>query len=240
MKKEKNNLWPLLGGFVLLLGIIMAVSTIEFDFFDGDLPKVENGIVLNPAALAAAELAEEDTGADIDELRVISVNQMEWNDACLGVQLEGVLCAQVITPGYLIAIEHDDVEYRYHTNELGTVIERGEVIGRIDSPMPNAAIEETPENLGIRGVVTQVNLFTEKYNKTVATILVEGERDAGFESDKAMISIKENTVIKGDGFEGLFGDFVLNEGQIVDVYYVGPVKESYPIQVDAGKIVIIE
>jgi hypothetical protein len=53
------------------------------------------------------------------DITVISSEVVEFSDACLGITMEGVMCAQVITPGRIIVLEADDIQYEYHTSEDG-------------------------------------------------------------------------------------------------------------------------
>ncbi len=81
------------------------------------------GIVGSQAALAAAvaDLARQ-TGVPADQITVASVEPMEWPDASLGCPQEGMMYAQVITPGYLVALEAQGQTYQYHTDQRGTVV----------------------------------------------------------------------------------------------------------------------
>ena len=75
-----------------------------------------------PAALSArADLAQR-LQIDPDTIVLVSVEQVDWPDACMGIQTPGVMCAQVITPGYQVILEADGKQYEYHTNESGSVV----------------------------------------------------------------------------------------------------------------------
>lgn len=52
-------------------------------------------------------------------IRVISAEQVEWPDACLGAGLANELCAAVVTPGYKITFEVDGQTYLIHTDRDG-------------------------------------------------------------------------------------------------------------------------
>ncbi len=58
------------------------------------------------------------------EFDVIEVRAVDWNDACLGVgRAEGIACAQVITPGYVVLLwssAHGQREF--HTDTSGNAI----------------------------------------------------------------------------------------------------------------------
>jgi hypothetical protein len=76
-----------------------------------------------PAAAlsAAADLAQR-LKIDIDTIKLVSVEQIDWPDACMGIQQPGVMCAQVITSGYKVVLEANGQQYEYHTNETGSVV----------------------------------------------------------------------------------------------------------------------
>ena len=57
------------------------------------------------------------------DISVVSSTAIEFNDACLGVAVEGVLCAQVVTPGHIIVLEAKGMQYEYHTNADGSRIQ---------------------------------------------------------------------------------------------------------------------
>jgi hypothetical protein len=74
-----------------------------------------------PALNAAADLAQR-LKIDVNTITLISAEQVDWSDACLGIQTPGVMCAQVITPGYKVILEANGQQYEYHTNESGSAV----------------------------------------------------------------------------------------------------------------------
>jgi hypothetical protein len=77
---------------------------------------------LPAGALPAAEALAKQLGIEVDSVGVVSVQEVEWPDACLGVSTPGVMCAQVITPGYRVVLEARGQRYEYHTNVDGTQV----------------------------------------------------------------------------------------------------------------------
>jgi hypothetical protein len=57
------------------------------------------------------------------EVSVVSDVLVEFGDSCLGIVMEEVMCAQVVTPGYIIILEADGVKYEYHVSENGLLIQ---------------------------------------------------------------------------------------------------------------------
>lgn len=100
-----------------------------------------------------------------------------------------------------------------------------------------ASSNKDPEQIGIRGRITSVNI---NENKEVASILVEGKLEADTVFDKASIRIDKNTKIyKGSTGEKLSVN-VLQEGVRVEAVFDGPVAESYPVQGTAKILRILE
>jgi len=81
-----------------------------------------------PQALTAARRAlSERLGTPPRLIRVASIEQVDWPNACLGVERPGQMCLMVITPGYRIVLEARDETYEYHTDRSGdqVVLARG-------------------------------------------------------------------------------------------------------------------
>lgn len=66
----------------------------------------------------AANLGLQESG-----ISVVSSKEVEFGDACLGVAMEGVMCAQVVTPGHIIVLEANGIQYEYHTSADGSRVQ---------------------------------------------------------------------------------------------------------------------
>ncbi len=64
-------------------------------------------------------------GLDLDAVTLASVTGVEWPNTCLGLSLPGLACADVIVPGYLVALEANGRTYAYHTNGDGSTVQPG-------------------------------------------------------------------------------------------------------------------
>jgi hypothetical protein len=62
-------------------------------------------------------------GLQESDISVVSSTIIEFNDACMGVAMEGVMCAQMVTPGHIIVLEANGVQYEYHTNADGSRVQ---------------------------------------------------------------------------------------------------------------------
>lgn len=65
----------------------------------------------------------ENLDLNIKDILVVKNEVIEFNDGCLGVSMPEVMCAQVITPGRIIVLEADGVQYEYHVSEDGARIQ---------------------------------------------------------------------------------------------------------------------
>jgi hypothetical protein len=73
----------------------------------------------NPAAQAAVDTLAKELAIDATRIAVVSVEEVEWPDGCLGVRIPGVLCMQVITPGFRVTLESAGQQYVYHADASG-------------------------------------------------------------------------------------------------------------------------
>ena len=71
-------------------------------------------------AREAVRRAIEDLGKTIGErsaaIRLLRVEAVQWSDTSLGCPKEGMVYAQVITPGFLVVLEAKGRAYEYHTD----------------------------------------------------------------------------------------------------------------------------
>ncbi len=72
-------------------------------------------------AAAIADLSEQ-TGLPAGDIRLVSMEAVQWSDASLGCPQEGFMYAQVVTPGYLIVLEAQGQQYEYHTDQATNVV----------------------------------------------------------------------------------------------------------------------
>ncbi len=71
---------------------------------------------------AALKDAADHLGINQSQLTVDQMQEKEWSDASLGCPRQGVLYAQVITPGFLIVISGAGKQLEYHTDERGRAV----------------------------------------------------------------------------------------------------------------------
>ncbi|MBX2996934.1 MAG: hypothetical protein KF893_00380 [Caldilineaceae bacterium] len=115
--------------FVITPGyrVVVEVNGEEFAYrtdLTADVIRAEVEMAMDdePAVAAVREQAAQDHGVDADAVEIISVETVEWPDACLGLAGPDEMCAQVITPGYRVVVAVDGEEYAYRTDLSGAVI----------------------------------------------------------------------------------------------------------------------
>lgn len=57
------------------------------------------------------------------DVSVVSDVAVEFADSCLGVYMENVMCAQIVTPGRIILLEANGIQYEYHTSSDGSQVQ---------------------------------------------------------------------------------------------------------------------
>ncbi len=70
-----------------------------------------------------------------EEIAIVQATSVTWPDGSLGCPQEGMVYAQVLTPGYLIRLQSGDQKFEYHAS-------RGTEVVYCENPMP--PVEGTP------------------------------------------------------------------------------------------------
>lgn len=120
---------------ILLVSIaILVAGAISFFTFQKKLGQKEVAPTLTPTPEAEVQVTmngiiekakvklAEYLGISKEQIEVISSKQIDWSDTSLGAPEEGMLYAQVITPGYKIVMKVEEVEYAAHTDKEGKQI----------------------------------------------------------------------------------------------------------------------
>ena len=107
--------------------IILEANGQKYDFHtnqDGSVVLLAEGTQSSGAAeeMVIKQIAT-NLGLREDDIKVVSSETVEFGDACLGVAQEGVMCAQVVTPGHIIVLEANGIQYEYHTSEDGSRVQ---------------------------------------------------------------------------------------------------------------------
>lgn len=110
----------------------------------------------NEAVAAARLKLSEDLGLKPEQIELISSEQVDWPDGCLGLASAGEMCIQVITPGWLIILRAEGQEYEFRTDLEGNIV-RMKSLALIDYqpgenyPLPvQAAMSKLSEAQGVK------------------------------------------------------------------------------------------
>jgi len=69
------------------------------------------------------QLLAENLGLEKSGISLKSNKEVEFGDACMDIAFPDVMCAQVVTPGRIIILEANGIEYEYHTSVDGNLIQ---------------------------------------------------------------------------------------------------------------------
>lgn len=71
---------------------------------------------------AAVKALVDKLGVTVPEIKLVTVEAVEWPDSCLGVSRPDARCAQAITPGYRVVLDYGGQTYTFHTDADGTSV----------------------------------------------------------------------------------------------------------------------
>ncbi|MBN1371098.1 MAG: hypothetical protein JW987_03980 [Anaerolineaceae bacterium] len=74
------------------------------------------------AIVKVRQQAAEDKGVGLEEVTLVSSEAVQWNNSCLGVERDGMMCLMVITPGYRIKVKVMNTTLEYHTNQSASAV----------------------------------------------------------------------------------------------------------------------
>jgi hypothetical protein len=217
------------------------------------------------AYLPEADLSDEVRAADLSQNWIVAVFRGAMPTAGYRIEIESVrldaegqvivevslggpgideLVAQVITYPVDVKViarqglqDPSDVEWSMRTGG-GAVLPAAD--GIPSDPLPTEPDDEPVRLPDIRGAITELETYAEGESASVLLrILVEGAGTDDTVFDKAWVEIVAATRISFDGES--FAPPTLDDltpGRRVSVIFIGPVRESYPVQAVAGQVMI--
>jgi hypothetical protein len=105
----------LIGAMLITALIVVAFVSQQENLRNGD----NIGKEYPEPVLEIVEQITERYGLNVNQVTILSAEQVEWPNACLGLAGEDEMCAEVITPGWKIVLESGDKEYTFHTDLSG-------------------------------------------------------------------------------------------------------------------------
>lgn len=101
-------------------GGILIANQLQYEFrtdSTGDSVRFLPAATLNARQVLAQQLH-----LTLEDVAILSFERVEWPDACLGVEVEDRLCAQVVTPGYRVMLRAQERRYEFYTDETGGTV----------------------------------------------------------------------------------------------------------------------
>jgi hypothetical protein len=115
---------------IMMLVLMIAACSPEFqgteapaDEVDTAIPTIEPEQDLDPVEETVVKQLAANLDLKQSNISVVSNEQAKFEDACLGVVMEGVTCAEVLTEGNTIVLEAKGIQYEYHTSADGERIQ---------------------------------------------------------------------------------------------------------------------
>lgn len=132
----------------------------------GETPTPEDAEQVAGEALPAARMALASfLGLTPDEIELDKIEDAEWSNACLGLPGPDELCAEVMTPGYLMTFTVDGSSYAVRTDleggEVRVEAAAGQATGDERPAAVGAAVEALAQQLGITTDTIEVLSFSE-------------------------------------------------------------------------------
>lgn len=116
--------------YIYIIGVLLFSALAAMGFRTINKPTIvepqgqqPNAPAIEPGEDSAVQAVSQDiakrTGVKPEIISVIAKN---WSNSCLGVEKPGIMCAQIVTPGYEIKARAQGKEYIYHTNSNGKAV----------------------------------------------------------------------------------------------------------------------
>ena len=108
--------------------LFVAIGFLSLALLSACAPVAEGDVAkLVPTEITAPDFVKdlltslaEELNIGTNEIKLVSAEKVQWRDSCLGVERKGMMCLEVITPGYLIIFTTPVGTYEAHTNADGT------------------------------------------------------------------------------------------------------------------------
>jgi len=122
---------------------------------NGNNSSSQPSVDLTPAQDAAIAALSIITGLPSDQIIVVSTEAVNWPNGCLGVQRMGVMCTQMVVPGYKIVLQAGGKQYEFHTNKNGSQVVQVDS-GAVSTSVEKEVIKQLASNLGLKAADVSV------------------------------------------------------------------------------------
>lgn len=159
-------------GYTITFTVAGESYTVRTDL-EGTQARVEEAAVeapvgdeLPPAVVAARDALAGELGVDLSTIELVSFEQQEWSDSCLGLGGPAEICAAVITPGWQVMLMVEGEAYEVRTDFDGEQVRiadesAGEPAGEIPGPELDGAAVFFQRSGGFTGELLTVRIYTD-------------------------------------------------------------------------------
>lgn len=133
-----------------------------------------------------------DQRPQIDRLRVVEVRRRAWATSCLGLNVTGRSCAQVVTPGYLVVAASDNQVFVYRTDLTGSVV----LFDPRATEIRTAQLRARLTDLSFRDV--SANYWAAPFIYQLAALnIIDGYPDGSYRPDQPVTRAEFAAIIRG-------------------------------------------
>jgi len=104
----KKNVLKIVFSYVFIILLLTACGSEE------DSPPA--------AVLQAQSLLAEQINVPVEEIMIVSMEEVEWTDSCFGLGGAAEICAAEMTSGWKVIFDVNGQQYEVRSNKLGTII----------------------------------------------------------------------------------------------------------------------
>lgn len=119
---DESCLQVITSGYLVTLSAGGQVYEYRTDMEGRVLRPVPGGMEKPFAVDATIQTLAQQLDTDPALITLIAFEPVDWPDSCLGVETPGIMCAEVITPGYRVLLSANGNVYEFHTNQDGSQV----------------------------------------------------------------------------------------------------------------------
>lgn len=119
---EESCLQVITSGYLVTLSAGGQTYEYRTDLEGRVLRPVPGGMEKPSAVDAAIQTLAQQLDSDPAFITLIGFEPVDWPNSCLGVETPGIMCAEVITPGYRVLLSANGNVYEFHTNQDGSQV----------------------------------------------------------------------------------------------------------------------
>jgi len=117
-----KNKWFLITILILAIMFILAACSPAGNNTTGEPSGGGDGELPPAAVIKAREALAAELGIGVEKVEILSQEQTEWTDSCLGLGGPAESCLQALVPGWRVELSAEGQTYVARTDETGDAI----------------------------------------------------------------------------------------------------------------------